>query len=262
MRACLLKSALVSASTLLVILPAAAQSAGGERLFLGFAQEAAAVEKQWWEGQLEFSDSVADTYDAWILRGVVALRPWANVEMGGRVGFGSTDVSEPGLEDGSGATDLEVWGKYLFGADGDATRFAAGGLVTIPMGDDSVGLGQDAFALQAFGSLVHRMQRFSLSFQGGFRATEDGQIFDAELDGDSSPFLGGAVIWPLSDKFTLIGEARYEGARFENSDKDTRVLGGVNWRALNTGIIRGALAFGLSDGSPDLQFLVGYAAQF
>jgi hypothetical protein len=44
-----------------------------------------------------------------VLRGTVALQPFQNLEMGGRIGFGSTDA--PGdLPEGSGATDLDLWG--------------------------------------------------------------------------------------------------------------------------------------------------------
>ena len=38
------------------------------------------------------------------------------LSVGGRVGFGSTDASGGG-PDGSGATDLDVYGKYLLNAD-------------------------------------------------------------------------------------------------------------------------------------------------
>ena len=36
----------------------------------------------------------------------------------------------------------------------------------------------------------------------------------------------------------------------------------VNWRAFNKGQFRGALSFGLTDGAPDAQLIVGYVATF
>ena len=110
-----------------------------DRLFLSFAEEATLVDRQWWEGQAEFQDG--NGFDAKILRGVAAFQPWAQVEFGGRVGFG--DSSSGVLPDGSGATDLDLWAKYHFGSSGK-TEFAAGGIATVPTGDDAVGLGFDA----------------------------------------------------------------------------------------------------------------------
>jgi hypothetical protein len=236
-------------------------AAATERLFLAFAEEPLLADRQWWEAQLDWADSVADRFDAWVLRGVVAFQPWDNVELGGRAGFGGTDVGGAPIDDGSGATDLDVWGKYAFGGN-EETDFAAGALVTVPTGDDAVGLGNDAFGLALFGSARYRLPRFAIGAHLGARFNEDGQIFGVAREGETSLFFGGAVTWPLSDEITAVGEVRYEGERFTGGDEDTRVLGGLNWRVFNTGMLRGAVAAGLSDGSPDIQFIGAYAAQF
>jgi hypothetical protein len=235
-----------------------AQTSGSDRLFLAFIEDTAIAQEQWWEGQLEFSE--ADDVDATVLRGIVALQPWQKVELGGRMGFGDTDTGTDA--DGSGATDLDVWGKYNFGEKAEKTEFAVGGEATIPTGDDSAGLGFDAFSLGAFGAMRYRWPELILAAHAGLRMTGDGRILGVDLDGQTSLLLGGGVIWPLSDEVTLVGELSYEGERFEETDTDARALGGLNWRPFNRGIVRGALAFGLSDGAPDLQLLAGYAAQF
>ena len=132
---------------------AARATSSTDRLFLGFIPEAAVAQNQWWEGQVEYADG--SSIDVFLLRGVVAFQPWKRWEMGARVGFGNTDTPA-GVSDGTGATDLDAWAKYYLGKSGDATEFAAGGLITIPTGDDAAGLGTDAFSVGGFGSLRHR----------------------------------------------------------------------------------------------------------
>lgn len=238
-------------------------TSGSDRLFLAFAEDATVVGGQWWEGQLEYADW--DVVDAMILRGVAAFQPWERWELGARIGFGDTDASGP-RSDGSGATDLDVWGKYHLGQTGDATEFALGGLATVPTGDDAAGLGYDSFAVEGFGSLRHRFPEWILSVQAGVRFNGDGQIFAGEgqvdLDGKTSPVVGLGAIYPVSDQVSLVAEARFEGERFDGGDSDVRALGGVNWRGFNRGMIRGAVSVGLADGAPDVQLLAGYAVSF
>ncbi len=237
-----------------------AQSAPRDRLFLSFAEDTELAETQWWEGQFEILDGEGS--DALLLRGVAAFQPWKRIELGGTVGFGRTDRSGL-LDDGSGATDLDLWGKYRFTESMEATDLAVGVDAIVPTGDDSVGLGSDAFSAGIFGTMRHRLPKIALSFHIGARVTGDGEISGFDVDGQTSGRLGGAVLWPVADDVTLIGEVTYEGERFKSiGDKDTRVLAGVNWRPLNQGMLRAALGVGLSDGSPDLQFVAGYAAQF
>jgi hypothetical protein len=229
-----------------------------DRLFLSFAEEATLVDRQWWEGQAEVQDG--DGFDARLLRAVAAFQPWAQVEFGGRVGFG--DTSLPGtLPDGSGATDLDLWAKYHFGSSG-RTQFAAGGLATIPTGDDTAGLGFDSFAFGVFGSMRHQGERLTFSGNVGVNRDGDGQLFGVSLDGETSFTAGAGVLIPSSDRVTFVGEARFQSERFTGADADTRILGGINLGAGKSGVFRAALALGLTDGAPDGQLTVGYAAMF
>ena len=231
-----------------------------DRLFLGFAEETAVIHTQWWEGQLELTDG--DPIDTIVARLVMALEPRPHLEFGARVGFGTSDIPPlPSLE-GSGATDLDLWGKYDFGLVGKSTQLGAGGLVTIPTGDNTAGLGNDAFDFELFGSARHQAKRAVFAGQIGLRFNGDGNVAGQDYSGATSGFLGGAVILPLSEQLSLIGELRYEGERIDDGDSDFRVLGGVNWRAFQRGVVRGAVAFGLSDGAPDAQFVAGYAYTF
>ena len=269
-----MRKACVVAACLFLALPALAQGAGStsratsgqDRLFLTFAEEAAVVPHQWWEGQLEFVDG--NPIDQNILRGVIALQPFQDVEMGGRVGFGNTD--SPGeLPEGSGATDMDIWAKWHFGAVNAQTEFAAGALATIPTGDDSAGLGDDSFDFEIFGS--GRFKTDSLIFSGvaGVRLNGDGQFFGGEdapqgfeTNGNTSVLISGGAIYPVSDVLSLTGEAYFESERLDGGESDVRLSVGANWRPFNRGMLRGHVAVGLADGAPDAQVLLGYAYTF
>lgn len=244
-----------------------------DRLFLGFAEDATIIKKQWWEAQFEYANGSGDyPWDKTIVRGVLALNPVRDLEVGGRVGFGSTSASRIATPDGSGATDLEAYGKYHFGR-GQTTDFAAGAIVTVPTGDDSVGLGVDAFSFKAFGSMRHHLPNAIVTANAGFRINGDGQMgWDnsenkIELTGKSSASVGLGLLIPVSNELTLVSEAAIETERFEDrddfkADADVRLLGGLNWRPINRGTFRAALAVGLADGAPDFQVLLGYAWLF
>jgi hypothetical protein len=249
------------ALTLMVTLPVAAQAptSGSDRLFLSFFEDATIIDSQWWEGQIDYADY--DDFNTLLVRGVAAFNPRENLEVGGRVGFGSSDA-DMGI-DGSGATDLDVYGKWHFGARPDGkTEFAAGAIVTVPTGDDSVGLGFDAFALGGFGSMRYRLADAILTGNVGFRMNDDARIFGVDIDGELSPFVGLGYIRPLSDEVTFVGELRFESERFDGGSSDVRALGGINLRAFNRGMLRAAVGVGLDDGAPDIQFIVGYAQTF
>ena len=117
---------LLTLTAALLTTPATAQTSGSDRLFLGFAEEAAVVDSQWWEGQGQLLEN--DNFDALIAVGVAAFQVADGWEVGGKVGFGNTDASD-GL-DGTGATDLDAWGKYYFGAQNNS-EFAALKMVVV-----------------------------------------------------------------------------------------------------------------------------------
>lgn len=225
-----------------------------DRMFLTFGQEATLVDRQWWEGRLEYLDGSSGS-DATILRAVAAFQPWDQVEFGGTVGFGDTDGF---VGSGTGATDLDLWAKFHFGKD-DRTEYAAGGLFIIPTGDDTAGLGNDSFAFGGFGSVRHHGKRAIYSGNVAVRLNGDGV---GNIDGDTSVELGAGVIVPANERLSFIGEVRYETERFDGFESDLRALGGINLQAGKTGGFRAALAIGLTDGAPDLQIIAGYASTF
>jgi hypothetical protein len=251
---------------LMLVLPVAAEEAatpsnGADRLFLNFIEDATIIDGQWWEGQFLWTEGdPPESIDSMVVRAVAAIQLKPNLEVGGHVGFGSTDAN--GGVDGSGATDLDVYGKWHFGSSKNGTEYAAGGIVTVPTGDDTAGLGYDAFSFAGFGSLRHRFEKFILTGNVGFRANGNGAFRGTDLDGDLSFFGGAGIIMPLSDQVTFIGEADFESSRFDGGDGTFDVLGGLNWHLSNRGIARLALTFGLADGSPDTVLTGGYVFLF
>jgi hypothetical protein len=241
---------------------AAAPAEFADRLFLGFAQEASLVPSQWWEGQLEYADGSDDLpVDVFLARGVVAFRPIKQLELGGRVGFGTTNAGR-GLSEGTGATDLDIYGKWVFQNVADKLDFSAGVMLTVPTGDDTAGLGFNSFSGQMFGGVRYRFDEFELGGHVGVRYNGDGDFQGFTLDGKGSYEFEFSALFPLANNVSLIGEAQMETDRFEQIDASTQLLFGVNWRAFDRGVFRGAVAGGLTNGAPDFRVILGYAYSF
>jgi len=199
-----------------------------DRLFMRtFEFDGEIVDGQWWEGDLVYTSF--DKYNAFTLELLAALQPFRKLEVGGRVGFGSTNTDRP-LPDGSGATDLDLWAKWRVGASSPDTDISLGGEVTIPTGDDRAGLGTDAFALTLFGALRQELQNSVFTAYVGIQFNDDGRIFDdIKLEGRTAGLMGGGVILPLSNKISFVGQANLTTERYEGADSDFNIEGGINW---------------------------------
>ncbi len=248
--------------------PALAQSSrtpAADRLFIGFAQDAVLADQQWWEGQLEFSSH--EDLDTVVARLIFAVQPYERIEFGGNVGFGDSDLPPAfNNQEGTGATDLQMWGKYALGTLDDGSHLATGVLVTIPTGDDSAGLGEDAFKIGAFLSSRKAYKPFELVGHVGVNFNGDGRFLDADLEGKVSAVLGAGLIFRQTDTMSFVVEANLETKQYKDAgdfgDNDFSVLGGIDWRMGNNGMLRGSLALGLSDGAQDHRLSLGYAARF
>ena len=97
----------------------------------------------------------------------------------------------------------------------------------------------------------------------GFRLNDDAEFSGSgKLDGETSTWVGFGIIFPRSDKVSLVAETKYESKTFSGGKNIFSVLGGINWRLSNRGMFRGAADIGLKDGSPDLRVLASYAHTF
>jgi hypothetical protein len=231
-----------------------------DRLFINFIEDATIVDQQRWEGWFQYEDG--DAVDISAAYGTAAFQLWPSTEVGGRVGFGKTDVDGTDL-DGTGATDLDLWGKYYWNLGDRGTEIAAGAILTVPTGDDAAGLGFDAFGIKGFVAGRFALESLILTGTLGVQANESGRIFESDdIDGDSSFSIGGGVIVPWTDSFSLVGELSWKTGRFEDFEDDARVLGGLNLRLSDRGMLRPAVGIGLEDGAPDYTFQIGYAHSF
>ena len=245
-----------------------------DRLFLSFMQDAALVKSQWWEAQISYADSSAGTpVDSLILRGVVAFRPVKTLEVGGNFGMGTGDAGRSGKRDGTGATDLQAYAKWVFPDGAPNTDFTAGMIFTIPTGDDYAGLGFNSFAWEVFGGVRYRLGN-AVIFGGhfGISLNGDGEFQTHGLKGQTAFDLAFSAVFPLANQVSIVTELVSQTARFDNTnpspyssigaDTATQLLGGVNWRAFDRSMFRGSIAFGLTDGAPDFSALVSYAYTF
>jgi hypothetical protein len=244
-----------------------------DRLFLAFAQDAAIVKSQWWEGQIQYSDaSKGMPADSLIFRGVVAFRPVKTLEVGGSFGLGNTSATQ-GRPDGTGATDLRAYVKWVFPNGAPNTDFSVGGLLTLPTGDDTAGLGYNSFATQAFGAVRYRLKDIvDIGGHIGLCLNGDGAYQGVDLDGKASFEIGFSALFPLANEVSLVAELQTQTARFDNTNPSpnnligaeaaTEILGGINWRAFGRGMFRGAVSFGLTEGAPDFSVLMSYAYTF
>ncbi|MEW6752391.1 MAG: hypothetical protein AB1505_15615 [Candidatus Latescibacterota bacterium] len=125
---------------------------------------------------------------------------------------------------------------------------SAGGYVTVPIGEEAAGQGR--LDLGGFGAL-----RYPLP--SGLVITGTAGLDLVELPGlddrEASLLLGGGVIYPHTERLSLVGELLLE------SQKDYMVLsGGADLRLAGSGRLRGWLGLGLDDGAPDVQLAGSY----
>jgi hypothetical protein len=233
-----------------------------DRLFLSFVQDAAIAPSQWWEGQLEYQNGSSEMpVDALIVRGVFAFQPIRNLEVGGSFGLGNSNTP-PGFNDGTGATDLNLFGKWMFVNAADHVDFSVGGVLTLPTGDDTAGLGYNSFAFQAFGAMRYRMDGAIIGGHIGARYNGDGEFLGSDINGKSSFELGICALFPMANEVTLTAEAQIETSRFQDVDSTANIVGGVDWHAFKRGVFRAAVSAGLTDATPNYRILAGYAYTF
>ncbi len=236
---------------------------GSDRLFLSFVEDTAMAARYRSEGQLDLA--FWDSADHYVSRAVFALQleEMPRLEFGGRFGLGGAKCSCEGGRDRGGATDLDLWGKLYIGPRfSPRLELAAGALLTIGTGDEESGLGWGGLRSKLFGAARYSFPDFVVTANAGIRVNEDTRVFDTVLDGKVAPSLGLGLLYPANDNLVVVGEATYEGKRFDGWEADARVLAGVNWKLLPYGVLRLAVSVGITDGAPDSQLLAGYSFDF
>jgi len=234
---------------------------GAERLFLSFVEDPALVEDPYLEGRIDFADyGSADTlgFDVTFATQFGAI---PRIEWGLVAGFAS--VNRSGGSSESGARDLDAWGKFAFyRSANNRTDMAFGALITLPTGDDEIGLGRDALQSKLFYSAGYAFRDLALIGTVGVRVTGDGMVGGLPLDGGVSGTAAIGVTLPLWHRITLTTELDYESERFDGYGEQSRIAFGVAWRIFARGVFRGAVIGGLLDDSADARILAGFGYSF
>lgn len=232
-------------------------SDNADRLFLAFAEDPGLIPNRHLEVQVDHEDF--DFAESTVLRGVVAFQfeSLPRVEVGGRLGYG--DRHQDGAADGSGPTDLDLWGKFqLYRSTDSRTDVAVGSVVTLPTGDSDEGLGEDAFQSKFFVGVSRAWKSTLFVAHGGMATAEHGESFGTRVDGKVAPAAGLGLLVPLTSALTAVFEASYEGERFDGARADSRLLGGANWRLGENGKLRLAVAVGIGETSDLVEMVAGY----
>jgi hypothetical protein len=234
---------------------------GAERLFLMFVEDPALVDDPYLEGRVDFADyGSVDTLGV----DLIFATPFGalpRIEWGLAGGF--ANVSRSGGSDESGARDLDLWGKFAFyRSANNRTDMAFGALLTLPTGDDAIGLGRDALQSKLFYSASYAFRDLALIGSVGVRVTGDGMIGGLSLDGAVSGTAAIGVSLPLWHSITLTTELDYQSERFDGFGEESRVAFGVDWRIFARGVFRGAVIGGLVDDSADARIVAGFGYSF
>ena len=235
---------------------------GADRLFRSFVEDVVFVEGQRAQTQVSGADFDDATSYVSELLGAFNFTALPRFEVGGRVGYAGTEF-DPSGTGASGFTDLELWGKLLVHTSPHSgLRSAAGWVLTLPTGEAETGRATGALGAKVFGALRYELGPVTLSANGGLRFTDDTEIDGVDRQGQVGGSLAAAALMPFGERLVGVAEAGYESKRYEDGQDEGAVLVGVNWRVLREGILRLALSFGLSDGSPDAELIAGYAFEF
>lgn len=231
---------------------------GAERLFLSFAEDTATPDAHD-RVRLEIAHTHSREIQVPRVIAAVQLPGLEDTELGLDLGYGTYDPDQGA--DVTGPTDLDLWAKLNLGAAMDGTGYAVGFVLTVPMGEEAPGLGHDAWGTKVFVAGRRALGRGTLTTNVGLRITGDGTTLGVDRDGRLSGAVGSGWITTLHPNVTLVLEGVVESERFSGDEAEFRVLGGVNWRIRDL-TFRLAVAGGLTDATPDSEFLAGFVLEF
>jgi hypothetical protein len=235
---------------------------GADRLFRSFVEDVVFVERLRVQTQVAGADFDGATSYLTELLGAYNFTALPRLEVGGRVGYAGTEFDSTGTGV-TGMTDLDLWGKLLVHTSpSSGLRSSAGALLTLPTGEADTGRATGAFGAKLFGALRYDVWRLTLAANGGLRFSGDSEFDGVDRTGQVSGSLAAAAFLPLGTRLVAVGELGFESARYEDGLDEGIALLGVNWKVLREGILRLAFGFGLADGSPDVEFVAGYAFEF
>jgi len=234
---------------------------GADRLFLSFVEDVAFVDGQRYETDLTAAGTSDSNSYASEFLAAVNFTALPRLEFGGRLGYAGSNFDSGG--GATGLTDLQAWGKFYVGSSLErGTRWATGFVLTFPTGEQATGLSYEALQSKGFGAVRLDVGRVTVSVNAGVQFNEDTTVQGVKLDGRVAGSIGGAALMEFNRELVGVGEVLYEGEPYEGVEADARLLIGVNWKPLEQGFFRLALGFGLTEGAPDGQLILGWAFDF
>ena len=223
---------------------------GNRRLFQRFVEDAAITPGGWVEGQYLY-ENLPD--GARHFAGpLLSFKVVTDLEAGMRFGF--LHLRPDACPTESGLSDVDLYAKYRL--PGGRGRFALGGLVKAATADEAKGLGTGKTDVEAFGAYRADLEAVTLVANAGIRF--NGEPDPPAPSARDSILFGGAIVMPATPTVSFVVEATYESKRRVGGRGDARLTAGLQvFGPQRRGGLRGAVAFPLSDGAPDLQMLLG-----
>ena len=213
-------------------------------LFRSFFQDAASARAAYLDAGVSFDDYSSFNSFLFGARGVLPVAP--DVELGAAWAFASVD---PDFADSrTGIADLLFNGRYNFSAEN--TKLAAGGYLTLPIGQEKVGAGQ--MDLGFYGALRHPLQR-----QTAVTGNLGLNFLNINGESTTSLALAGGLIHQTNEALSLIGEIG-----FQTRINFAQLSGGVDYKLSSGGRLRGVLGLGIDDGAPDFSLAGSYLHHF
>ncbi|HEV8376966.1 MAG TPA: hypothetical protein VGR38_12115 [Candidatus Polarisedimenticolia bacterium] len=243
-----------------------AQSVSGDHRLMridNFVRDAALVRSVWLEIRGEHADW-GDGGNDTRARGLVAFSLADRFELGGSFGYLDRSRSEDQVLFGrrlsadlsnNGLDDVDLFGKFVF--KGPANPWAAGLSLKLPVADDREGLGSGATDFEAFVANRHNREKWAWTWNAGVRINGDPKQPGAG-SGNTSAAAGGGFLWRLSYSWIFMAEGRYETRRYDGSDVEFAVAPSLDFRPTENLALRLGVEFGLTDGSPNVNYVFGF----
>lgn len=223
------------------------------RLFQRFIEDGAVTENVWFEGQFRYQ--FYEDAEAAYVEPTLAVNVAEDIEVGGRIRLLTVNPDDSDIE--TGFSDMDIYGKLRLSTK--PTQLSLGLLLKLPTGDEKKSLlhGTGEADVAFFGGLRHDFKEMSLVANAGFRMNQDPDT-PAQLDGEISVQLGGAALFPLTQKFVGIVEATYETERIDGIGSDFRLTLGGDYGFGESFKARFGVGLGNGGSAPDYE-LIGSA---
>jgi len=234
----------------------------GIRLLQNTTYDAPRSEVAYVEGSLRYQDY--DNGSSVVIGPFGAINAGDRFEIGGYLPFES--FSPDGNGDGtSGLLDPELFGRYIFDpieTDNGSLNLTAGTVLSLPLGDEDLGAG--TFDVAGFIAGRLDMVNFAPSGYFGLRINGDQDFGSGDdkftVDGQLSVLLGFAAIVPIGQTVAVTSEFDLETGRVDGDDSTARLTPGIDALVGEQVHLRGGVGIGLTNGAPDLELIVGVAA--